>query len=168
MVPTSIFMAPPGRGAEAPISQAKMRAFDLIESDIWPGWGEIRVEGELDLAVAERFEAALERALASHEQILVDLSACEFLDASALVILRRAQRRLRERGSQLLLRGASGQVRRILSITGLSENGRVLTDSGKRPAASKPRIFAPVRARGTASVRERSGQGHFSSSPSAA
>jgi hypothetical protein len=39
-----------------------MRAFKLIEREVGPGSREIKVEGELDLVVAERLEDALDRA----------------------------------------------------------------------------------------------------------
>jgi anti-anti-sigma factor len=112
-----------------------MIAFALSERDIWPGCREIEVEGELDLAVSERLRAALERATEERHHVLVDLSRCDFLDASALAVLVEADRSLHALGRQLLLHGMRGQVQRLLSITAVTEAGLLATSAG----ASAPR-----------------------------
>jgi len=101
--------------------------FALTEKDIWPGCREIHVEGELDLAVSEHLQAALERAAEERHHVLVDLSRCDFIDASALTVLVHGHRNLRQHGHQLLLYGVQGQVRRLLSITGVTETGLMAT-----------------------------------------
>jgi anti-anti-sigma factor len=101
--------------------------FALSEKDIWPGCREIEIEGELDLAVSERLRAAIERATNERHHVLVNLSRCDFIDASALTVLVEGHRGLREHGRQLLLYGVQGQVRRLLSITGVTETGLMAT-----------------------------------------
>jgi stage II sporulation protein AA (anti-sigma F factor antagonist) len=94
--------------------------FELQEREIWPGCLEVEVTGELDLAVSDRLRAALGRAAVNDLHVLVDLSACEFIDASGVAVLVRGNERLRDRDCQLLLFGARAQVRRVLSVTGLA------------------------------------------------
>jgi anti-anti-sigma factor len=101
--------------------------FALSEKDIWPGCRELEVEGELDLSVSERLRAAIERARAERHHLLVNLSRCDFIDASALTVLVEGHQGLRECGRQLLLYGVQGQVRRLLSITGVTETGLMAT-----------------------------------------
>jgi anti-sigma B factor antagonist len=101
--------------------------FALSEKDIWPGCREIEVEGELDLATSGRLRAAIERAREERHHLLVNLSRCNFIDASALTVLVDGHQSLREHGRQLLLYGVQGQVRRLLSITGVTETGLMAT-----------------------------------------
>lgn len=92
--------------------------FKLSEHEIWPGCREIEIQGELDLAVSGEFEAALDRAVEKGQDVLVDLSACTFIDVSGLEVLLRGAQRLRAPGRELLLSGAEDQVERLLSVTG--------------------------------------------------
>lgn len=61
-----------------------------------------------------RFEAALDRAQGG--DVLLDLSACDFLDLGGLALLVGLHRRLQARGARLLLSDADGQVARMLSF----------------------------------------------------
>lgn len=101
--------------------------FRLAEKDAWPGCREIAVEGELDLAVSDRLRAAIARASDEQRHVLLDLSGCDFIDASGLAVLIGGHWCLRERGCQLLLHAARGQVRRLLSLTGVTESGLMAT-----------------------------------------
>ncbi len=112
-----------------------MRRFNLSESEIWPGCLEIEVAGELDLAVTDRLEAALAGAAAAHHHVLLDLEACDFIDASGLGVLIRADRKLRDRGCQLLLYGVRGQVRRMLALTAVAEDGLVIAETKAEASA---------------------------------
>ncbi|MDP9444534.1 MAG: STAS domain-containing protein [Actinomycetota bacterium] len=51
--------------------------------------------------------------------IVVDLSEVELIDATGLGVLAAAHRRLERDGRQLVLRGCTGQIRRVLAMTGL-------------------------------------------------
>jgi anti-anti-sigma factor len=118
----------PSRHPEVAIS-----AFALSEKDIWPGCREIEVEGELDLAVSEHLRAAIERATEERHHLLLNLSRCDFIDASALAVLVQGHHGLREHDRQLLLYGVQGQVRRLLAKTGVAETGLKATTAA--PAA---------------------------------
>src|SRR4051812_22029098 len=100
-----------------------VRPFKLRERRIWPGCIEIEIEGELDLAVSARLRSALDAAASTPCHVLLGLGACEFIDSSGLAILAAASRAFPARDRQLLLYGVHGQVRRLLSLTGLTENG---------------------------------------------
>lgn len=110
-----------------PHRQHREARFALSEKDIWPGCRELEIEGELDLSVSERLKAAIERARAERHHLLVNLSRCDFIDASALTVLVEGHGDLRECGRQLLLYGVHGQVQRLLSITGITETGLMAT-----------------------------------------
>jgi anti-anti-sigma factor len=112
---------------------ALMIPFALSEREIWPACREIAIEGELDLAVSERLRVVLDRAVAERQHVLIDLSRCDFLDVRALAVLIQADRDLRAHGRQLLLQGAHGQVRRLLSKTAAPEAGL--------PSKPMPRAF---------------------------
>jgi anti-anti-sigma factor len=103
--------------------------FRIIERGHRPDLREIEVAGELDLAVADRFEEALE-GNDDCTGIVVDLRRCEFIEAGCIGVIVRARRRIEERGGRLLVVGPEGQVRRVLSITGQTVNGS-LEESGR-------------------------------------
>ena len=80
----------------------------------------VEVVGELDLSSVARTREQLHDALAAEPaQLVVDLSRCTFVDASALSMLLDVHRRAWRTGSVLTLRGCSPRVLRLLSLTGL-------------------------------------------------
>lgn len=80
----------------------------------------VDVCGELDLATLARVRQRLEEALATRPaHLVVDLSACTFVDASALAMLLEVHRRTSRAGGVLTLRGCCPRVLRLLSLTGL-------------------------------------------------
>ena len=115
-----------------------MTRFNLSQQNFWPGCQEIDVAGELDLAVSDQLRDALDRAVAKRLHVLVDLSACEFIDVSGVQTLVRGHERLGARGRQLLLYGVGGQVARMLSVTGLQgvNHGVLETPSPEALAAA--------------------------------
>jgi anti-anti-sigma factor len=122
-----------------------MVPFKLSAADVWPGCREITLQGELDLAVCRELEAALEGAVARCDHVLVDMTACDFIDGRCLAILVRAHERLRHRGRRLSLLGAHGQVRRLLSVTGAIESELSVVRAGQLPNARRPAAAMPVR-----------------------
>jgi anti-sigma B factor antagonist len=85
----------------------------------------ISVSGELDLATAPGFESPLNAALASGDStLIIDLSACEFVDSTGIALIVSAWRQLDRNGDgngrgRLLLCGIRGQVHRVFEISGL-------------------------------------------------
>lgn len=83
---------------------------------------EIRIVGEIDLAVASRLHEAIERNRSAF--VLLDLGECEFIDTAAISGILAARRE----GHRVLLHSPTGQVRRVLEYTGLTEDGLVFAD----------------------------------------
>jgi anti-sigma B factor antagonist len=80
----------------------------------------VRPRGSLDLANAEPLAAELKRAEASDaREILLDLTGLEFMDSVGLRTLIEADRRSRDDGGRFRLQRGSGQVDRLLRLTGV-------------------------------------------------
>ncbi|HVS99833.1 MAG TPA: STAS domain-containing protein [Solirubrobacterales bacterium] len=94
----------------------------------------ITVAGELDLAVADQLEAAIDR-VAADAVVLVDLEPCEFIDSTAIALFVAARRRRRADGRQLAILRPTDQVKRVLELTGLTDNGLVFESVGDAVAA---------------------------------
>jgi anti-sigma B factor antagonist len=97
----------------------------------------LSVSGELDLGTAPQLEQPLEEALASDGSLLIDLSACEFIDSTGIALLVRAWQRLdgepgNDGDSRFALCGLNDQVRRLLELSGLASS---LSIHGSRDAA---------------------------------
>jgi len=110
--------------AEAP--NVSPTPFDVANEQI----GEVRVlsvSGELDLGTAPQLEQPLEEALATEGSLLIDLSACEFIDSTGIALLVRAWQRLDGESAQVgtgrfALCGLNDQVRRLLELSGLASS----------------------------------------------
>ncbi len=86
----------------------------------------LRTAGDVILASAPRFQAALKKALEEVEQteparhvLVLDLSETEFMDSVGLGTLIGITEGLRERGGEVRLVSPSEPVRRMLEVTGL-------------------------------------------------
>ncbi|WP_327004116.1 STAS domain-containing protein [Dactylosporangium sp. NBC_01737] len=78
---------------------------------------EIMVTEELDAGSEPRVRALLEDALTMHpEQLIIDLSGCPFIDATAIGMLLDIHRQVWTSGGRLTLRAPSPRVRRTLQI----------------------------------------------------
>jgi anti-sigma B factor antagonist len=75
--------------------------------------------GELDVVDVASVMAVLAAAAARDPRIIVDLAALEFIDCYALGALGRVRVQARQADGDLLLAAPRGQVRRILTLTGL-------------------------------------------------
>jgi anti-anti-sigma factor len=113
-----------------------MLPFRLVEREADAGTREILVEGELDLAVAEQLREALERADSDCTQILIGLENCDFIDSTGIAVVVQAHRRFAEEGGRVVLYAPRSQVRRVLSVTGLTSNGLVFESAAEALAAS--------------------------------
>jgi anti-sigma B factor antagonist len=89
----------------------------------------IVVRGELDLADESRAELAVDFVVGlEYPAVLLDLSGCEFIDASGLRVLIRANERVTRTGAQVAVASPGSSVRRILDITGIGERMRIYPD----------------------------------------
>lgn len=75
--------------------------------------------GELDLAVAPDLDAMLQDMAARGEPIILDLSACRYLDSTILTVLIRATKRWNERFAIVI--PPEHRCWRMLKIAGLEE-----------------------------------------------
>lgn len=102
-----------------------MRQFGLIERSPQPGCREIRIEGELDLAVADQLREAFDRVTPDYDCVLIGLQSCEFIDSTGIAVIVQARQRLAKEGRRVMVYGPTAQVLRVLDVTGLTENGLV-------------------------------------------
>jgi anti-anti-sigma factor len=80
----------------------------------------LTVEGQLDAATVGDFEPPLLQAVESGENVIVDLSACNFIDSAVIAALVLAKRCMRPYGTSLRLVGGDvSQPLRALEIAGL-------------------------------------------------
>jgi anti-sigma B factor antagonist len=88
--------------------------------------------GELDLATAPEFEAAIVGALEAGRRVVVDLRELEFMDSSGVRVLITAHAKAGEDSDRLtLVRPApGGSVERILEIAGIDEALRMVDEPG--------------------------------------
>ncbi len=92
---------------------------DISERD---GWAVLAVGGEVDVATAPRLrEKLIELVNDGHHQIVVDLSAVEFLDSTGLGVLVGALKRVRTHDGDLALVCTESRVLKVFEITGLTK-----------------------------------------------
>lgn len=78
--------------------------------------------GQLDLATAPQLAQALAQAQGrGGTEIVVDLSAVDFMDSSGIAVLVQAAREVADAGGHLYLQGAHGGVAQVLEITGIAD-----------------------------------------------
>lgn len=110
----------PALSSEYPIGVAGIRPFKLTESVVEDGCREIEIEGELDMAVADRLKQALASCQGDH--ILISLKSCQFIDSTGMAVILNANR---ESDNRIVLHSPRDQVLRVLEVTGLTSNGLV-------------------------------------------
>jgi anti-sigma B factor antagonist len=82
----------------------------------------LRLEGELDLSVAEELEQQLLRALRrADERLCVDLSEVTYIDSSSVRALLRAAAFAHDRGKRVQVTSASGISRRVIELAGVED-----------------------------------------------
>jgi len=106
-------------------SAGHARAFRLTELERESGCREIQIEGELDMAVSDQLGEALDRVGKEYAQVLISLEQCEFIDSTGIAVIVAAHGRFADEGRRMTVCGASSQVLRVLSLTGLTANGLV-------------------------------------------
>jgi anti-anti-sigma factor len=80
------------------------------------------VKGEIDLAAAEAFREAIDRALRDGgARLVIDMVDTTFMDSSGLNVLLRAYAALGRLPEALVLRSPSPVVRRVVALAGLED-----------------------------------------------
>lgn len=106
-----------------------MQRFKVTERDLRSGCRDIQIEGELDLAVAGQLDEVLTAAVQECKCVLVGLERCDFIDSSGIAVILRAHNRMQEEGNRLAVYAPTDQVLRVLSMTGLTNNGLVFASA---------------------------------------
>lgn len=98
--------------------------FEVRTEELEDGIRALAVHGELDMDTAPELERGLEQALSeSDASIMLDLSACEFIDSTGIALIVRTWQQLeKEAGRKLVLCCNNHQVRRLLKITGVESS----------------------------------------------
>lgn len=87
----------------------------------------VALEGELDISSVSTFRSALGELMgAGQRDIRIDMSDVDFLDSCGIGVLLWAHHRLESAGGRLTVVNASGDVARVLELTGTA---RLLLDA---------------------------------------
>ena len=83
----------------------------------------LALAGEIDLYTAPRLQSELTRALSAADaaQIVVDMSAVDFLDSTGLGVLVGGLKRVKSNEGELRLVVAQDRIMKIFDITGLAK-----------------------------------------------
>jgi anti-sigma B factor antagonist len=88
----------------------------------------IRLDGELDIATAPLLRSALEEATSGEAQaVVLDLDELRFMDSTGLRIVLWGRERCAAQGQQFAVTAGSSQVSRLLSVSGVGEQLRILS-----------------------------------------
>ncbi|HWX73797.1 MAG TPA: STAS domain-containing protein [Solirubrobacteraceae bacterium] len=87
----------------------------------------VQLDGELDLASAPVLESRLEEPeVAGAATVVLDLREVQFIDSTGLRTIFAARSSCRQRGQELAVTRGSEQVQRLLSITRMGEQLRLI------------------------------------------
>jgi anti-anti-sigma factor len=81
----------------------------------------ITIRGDLDIVTSPQLDECLTQAQGSHRHIILDLSAVDFLDTSALAVIVGHWKKAEAAGGRLALAGARYRYTKTLWITGLAD-----------------------------------------------
>lgn len=78
------------------------------------------LQGKLYSPTAPLLENAIDDALKSNNQIVIDLKGISFLASSGLRVLLAAEKKVREKDGKLIIRNPSELVKKVFILTGFS------------------------------------------------
>jgi anti-sigma B factor antagonist len=81
----------------------------------------VKPVGDLDIVTSRQLDDGLTQVRKTHKQIVLDLSAVEFMDTSSLAVIVGHWKSVEEVGGSLALAGARYQSTKSLWITGLAD-----------------------------------------------
>jgi anti-anti-sigma factor len=80
----------------------------------------LELVGEIDIDEARALEEAVESAMQTDaEEVVIDLAGLDYIGSVGIGALLRLNVLSRQKGGRLSVRGARGQVARLLQLTGL-------------------------------------------------
>src|SRR5580700_9674202 len=98
----------------------------------------VAVRGELDVVNSQQFDDYLSEASAGTDRVVLDLSAVDFMDTSALAVVVSHWRRQVDAGGMFLLAGARYRYTKALWITGLADRLPLYDSVDDAVAAAQP------------------------------
>jgi anti-anti-sigma factor len=98
----------------------------------------VAVSGELDIVSSQQFDDYLSDASAGRDLVVLDMSAVDFMDTSALAVIVNHWRHQVEAGGMFLLAGARYRYTKALWITGLADRLPMYADVAEALAAAHP------------------------------
>ena len=98
----------------------------------------VTVGGELDVVGSQRFDDCLTEASGGSDRVILDLSAVDFMDTTALAVIVGHWRRQVAAGGRLLLAGARYRYTKALWITGLADRLPMYAGVDEALAAARP------------------------------
>jgi anti-anti-sigma factor len=98
----------------------------------------VAVRGELDVVNSQQFDDYLAEASAGTDRVVLDLSAVDFMDTSALAVVVSHWRRQVDAGGMFLLAGARYRYTKALWITGLADRLPLYDSVDDALAAAQP------------------------------
>jgi anti-anti-sigma factor len=81
----------------------------------------VKPVGDLDIVTSRQLDEGLSQVRKAHKQIVLDLSAVDFMDTSSLAVIVGHWKSVEEVGGSLALAGARYQSTKSLWITGLAD-----------------------------------------------
>src|SRR5215204_3035936 len=96
-------------------------AFSVDVATADDGRALITPKGELDMATQGELRAALERAMAEHRIVTLDLGELRFLDTSGLRLILETAEASRRDGFAFTVRPGSEPVQRLFHVAGVAE-----------------------------------------------
>jgi anti-anti-sigma factor len=124
-MPVSQPLRSPDPTPVSPVSQAPPHLFCCSRRAESGRRIRLTLAGELDLAAADHFQAALVAAQADSRRVMLDLGALTLIDCAGLSLLFAAAARRPEEAALILL-GPVGQVRRVFDLVGVPSGVAVL------------------------------------------
>jgi anti-sigma B factor antagonist len=97
----------------------------------------VAVRGDIDVVNSQQFDDYLSEAASPGDRIVLDLSAVDFMDTSALAVIVGHWRRHTEAGGMFLLAGARYRYTKVLWITGLADRLPMFEDVAGALAATQ-------------------------------
>jgi anti-sigma B factor antagonist len=82
----------------------------------------VRLSGEIDLSNVDGLEAQIDDAISDARDVVIDLTAIDFIDSRGLRLLKRVSTAVAGRdGTLLIVAPASSIARSVLDMTGMSQ-----------------------------------------------